>query len=69
MADKAELELGSKEKVAYSLLGDIVYQEQNNKDVYLKPDARTYYLTLYRQCVRAGLLGLELDTSSHKGAK
>lgn len=69
MAEKAELELGSKEKVAYNLMRDIAYEEQNNGNVHLKPDARTYYLTLYRQCVRAGMLGLELDTSSHKGAK
>ena len=70
MADKAELEVGSKEKAALDLMRHIAsYEESYTPDAWLKPDARTYFLQLYRQCVRATSPGLDLDTSSHKGAK
>jgi hypothetical protein len=70
MADKAELQVSSKERVAYDLMIFISNEESDNdKGVYLKPDARSYYLSLYRQCVRAAILGYDLDTTSHKEGK
>jgi hypothetical protein len=54
MAEKAELEIGSAEKTAYELMRFIASVESHNKEKHEKPDPRTYYLTLYRQCIKAG---------------
>lgn len=61
MADKAELTIDSKERVAYDLMSRIATQENSSeKDKFLKPDARTYYLTLYRQCLKASEMGFDM---------
>jgi len=53
MADK-ELKITSSEKVAFDLMLYIADRESTvNSEKYEKPDPRAYYLTLFRQCVRA----------------
>jgi hypothetical protein len=50
-----ELKLTSAEQVALELMRTIADRESTlNKDKYEKPDPRTYYLTLFHQCIRAG---------------
>ena len=54
MAEQANLELESKERVAYDLMTRISQAESShNKDKWLKPDPRTYFLQLFNQCIRA----------------
>jgi hypothetical protein len=54
MADKAKLEIDSRERVAYELMVRIADEEyEHNKEKWLKPDPRTYYLKLFNQCIRA----------------
>jgi hypothetical protein len=53
MADN-KLKVISAEQVAYDLMLHIADRESVvNKEKYEKPDPRTYYLTLFRQCIRA----------------
>ena len=53
MADK-ELKVTSSEKVAFDLMLYIADRESTvNSENYEKPNPRAYYLTLFRQCVRA----------------
>jgi hypothetical protein len=55
MADSQEVEIGSAEKAAYDLMRYIAAREQRgNPEKFEKPDPRTYYLTLYHQCIKAG---------------
>lgn len=46
-----ELNLDSKQRVAYDLMLHITSREEGDR--VERPDARTYYLTLYRQCYKA----------------
>lgn len=69
MAEKVELSVGSKERVAYDLMLQIANYE-DGKAGYMKPDPRTYFLTLFNQCYRAGNVGLNipemLEATGHK---
>jgi hypothetical protein len=56
MADQADLKLRAPEQVALELMHFIADIEvKTDKEGFEKPDARTYYLTLYNQCIRAGI--------------
>jgi hypothetical protein len=61
MADKAKLEVDSRERVAYELMVRIADEEyEKNKEKWMKPDPRTYYLKLFNQCMRASLTNVGL---------
>lgn len=54
MAETTELTIESREKVAFKLMERIAAKEDNAKsDAFLKPDPRTYFLTLFNQCMKA----------------
>jgi hypothetical protein len=54
MSEQANLELSSREKVAFDLMGLISrLEKETNKDEWLKPDPRTYFLKLFNQCIKA----------------
>lgn len=56
MADKADLKLTSPEDVAFKLMEKVARLEsESNDEDFQKPDVRTYYLTLYNQCIKAGI--------------
>ena len=56
------LEVASKEKVALSLMERIAEAEyEHNKDKWLKPDPRTYYLKLFNQCIRAAISNADVS--------
>jgi hypothetical protein len=60
MADN-ELKIISAEQVALSLMRIISDREESDVARFEKPDARTYYLTLFHQCVRAGHGGRSMN--------
>jgi hypothetical protein len=49
-----ELKITSEEQVALELMRIIADRESDDTQKYEKPDARTYYLTLFQQCIKAG---------------
>ena len=61
MAEKTILEMDSAEKVAYDLMQLIADKEADVENTkFQKPDVRTYYLTLFHQCVKASHGGRDM---------
>ncbi len=56
-----ELKVTSAEQVAYELMIHISNREVNyDEEKFEKPDPRTYYLTLFHQCIKASVYHLSM---------
>jgi hypothetical protein len=62
-----ELKISSPEQVALELMRTISSYEDSDEKVFLKPNPRAYFLTLFQQCVKAGHAGRSLEDILKEG--